>query len=222
MRPSKRAARGSNLSRAVGVGLTEALANKQQRCYCETGAGTPATGGSQCRLPIAAPSAGQHGVPQTRARPPPLLQRQTARAPAVRQSLVLRTLIRFGMGTQRVEEERAASSPGPRARRQRLDENEALRAVGERLRGAEHRVLLGTQMIAKGLVFPFVSFVGVVNADTSMSMPTSGGERTFQMITQVRDGRPGRPRAGDRAEPGGQSRPAFAAVLTTPRSPGTS
>jgi primosomal protein N' (replication factor Y) len=59
-------------------------------------------------------------------------------------------------------------------------------------------VLIGTQMIAKGLDFPGVSFVGVVNADTSMAVPDfRAAERTFQMVTQVA-GRAGRAESAGR------------------------
>jgi len=71
--------------------------------------------------------------------------------------------------------------------------------VLEALGRGEIRVLLGTQMIAKGLDFPGVRLVGVVNGDTSLSLPDfRASERTFQLINQVA-GRCGRGEAAGRA-----------------------
>ena len=109
------------------------------------------------------------------------------------------SLIRFGMGTQRVEEELQAKFPNIRVARADSDTMTHARDYEKLVSDFQQRnidVLLGTQMIAKGLDFPFVSFVGVVNADTSMSVPDfRAAERTFQMITQVA-GRAARAQAG--------------------------
>ena len=67
-----------------------------------------------------------------------------------------------------------------------------------RFREGEVKILLGTQMIAKGLDFPNVTLVGVVNADTALHFPDfRAAERTFQLVTQVA-GRTGRGERGGR------------------------
>ena len=107
----------------------------------------------------------------------------------------------LGVGTQRVEEEVRALVP--KAALLRLD-RDAVRAKGshaalfERMRSRRAQVIIGTQMVAKGFDLPGVSLVGVVNADTVLSLPDfSSAERTFQLLTQVL-GRSGRGPAGGR------------------------
>ena len=101
----------------------------------------------------------------------------------------------FGAGTQRVAEEVMQRWPG--ARVARLDRDvTAVRGNHEKIYrqmlDREIDILVGTQMIVKGLDFPGVSFVGVVAADTSLNVPDIwAGERTFQLLTQVA-GRAGR------------------------------
>lgn len=111
------------------------------------------------------------------------------------------TLVRFGMGTQRVEEELASKFPEARVRRVDSDTMERAAQYEEIVVAFERReidVLVGTQMIAKGLDFPFVSFVGVISADTALSIPDfRASERTFQLVTQVA-GRAGRAEAAGR------------------------
>jgi primosomal protein N' (replication factor Y) len=101
----------------------------------------------------------------------------------------------FGLGTQRVEEEIERKFPTMKyarvdsdTMRSGKDYEETLAAFGR----GEIEVLLGTQMIAKGLDFPNVTLVGVISGDTALSLPDfRAGERTFQLITQVA-GRAGR------------------------------
>lgn len=100
-----------------------------------------------------------------------------------------------GVGTQKVEEELEALLP--EARVLRLD-YDATRRVGSHQRilrafaKREGDILLGTQMVAKGLDFPNVSLVGVINADAGLNMPDfRSAERSFQILTQVA-GRAGR------------------------------
>ncbi|WP_053375632.1 primosomal protein N' [Paenibacillus sp. FJAT-27812] len=101
----------------------------------------------------------------------------------------------FGTGTQRVEEELSKLFPGIRVIRMDVDttteknsHEKLLKQFGER----KADVLLGTQMVAKGLDFPYVTLVGVIAADTSLNLPDfRAAERTFQLLTQVA-GRAGR------------------------------
>jgi primosomal protein N' (replication factor Y) (superfamily II helicase) len=101
----------------------------------------------------------------------------------------------FGLGTQRVEQE--LKSKFPDLRFTRVDSDSIHRASDyEKLLGqfaaGEIQCLLGTQMLAKGLDFPNVTMVGVISADTALSIPDlRSGERTFQLLTQVA-GRAGR------------------------------
>jgi len=101
----------------------------------------------------------------------------------------------FGGGTQRVQEELARLFPGARTVRMDLDTTARKGAHARILREFAARaydVLIGTQMIAKGLHFPAVTLVGVVSADTGLHFPEyRAAERTFQLLTQVA-GRAGR------------------------------
>ncbi len=100
-----------------------------------------------------------------------------------------------GIGTERVERDVAEHIPQARVRRMDLDTTSrkgSHRAILDEFARGEIDVLLGTQMVAKGLDFPRVSLVGVVSADTQLMLPDlRSGERTFQLITQVA-GRAGR------------------------------
>jgi len=100
----------------------------------------------------------------------------------------------IGLGSQRLEEELAGKFP--EARTSRVDSDSmrgkdyyhVLRDFGE----GRISILAGTQMLAKGLHFPNVTLVGIINADTSLYLPDfRANERTFQLISQVA-GRAGR------------------------------
>ncbi len=116
-----------------------------------------------------------------------------------------RTVV-FGLGTQRVEEELARLHPriaadGAMARvdSDALHTSDDFHDLLEKFRVGTIRLLAGTQMIAKGLDFPGVRLVGVVNADTSINLPDfRAGERTFQLVSQV-VGRCGRGDSAGRA-----------------------
>jgi primosomal protein N' (replication factor Y) len=103
-----------------------------------------------------------------------------------------------GLGTQRLEAEVKARFPDYACLRMDTDtmqKHGAHEAALKRFHDGEIRILVGTQMIAKGLDFPNVTLVGVINADTALHIPDfRASERTFQLVTQVA-GRTGR---GDR------------------------
>jgi len=101
----------------------------------------------------------------------------------------------FGTGTQKVEEELAKLFPGIRVIRMDVDTTSEKGSHEKWLtlfRNKQADVLLGTQMVAKGLDFPDVTLVGVIAADTVLGLPDfRAAERTFQLLTQVA-GRAGR------------------------------
>ena len=105
----------------------------------------------------------------------------------------------LGAGTQKLEQE--VKFTFPRARQLRWDSDATTgRTSNEdilrKFRGRQADILIGTQMVAKGLDIPSVTLVGVVNADTSLNLPDfRAGERTFQLLCQVA-GRAGRGSAG--------------------------
>jgi primosomal protein N' (replication factor Y) len=104
--------------------------------------------------------------------------------------------IRFaGIGTERVEATLGKLFPGARVRRMDSDtlrRKHDYREILEDFRTGKIDILVGTQMIAKGLHFPNVTLVGIIYADLSLHLPDfRSGERTFQLLTQVA-GRAGR------------------------------
>ena len=104
----------------------------------------------------------------------------------------------FGMGTQKVEEELKSLFPAARLLRMDADTTGRKGAhykILDAFEREEYDILLGTQMVAKGLDFPKVTLVGVLAADAALNLPDYRScEKTFQLITQVA-GRAGR---GDR------------------------
>ena len=101
----------------------------------------------------------------------------------------------FGAGTQKVEEEVRKILPGIPTARMDYDTTSGKDGHGkilEEFRSGRARILIGTQMIAKGLDFPQVTLVGVIAADLALNLPDyRSRERAFQLFTQVA-GRAGR------------------------------
>ncbi len=105
----------------------------------------------------------------------------------------------LGLGTQKLEKE--AGYTFPQAKQLRWDsditrQKDSHEKILNRFRNREADMLIGTQMVAKGLDIPSVTLVGVVSADTSLNLPDfRAGERTFQLLSQVA-GRAGRGASG--------------------------
>jgi primosomal protein N' (replication factor Y) len=107
-----------------------------------------------------------------------------------------RRRIKFlGLGTQKLEQETGYSFPTARLLRWDTDVTRGKHSHDEilaKFRSHQADILIGTQMIAKGLDLPLVTLVGVVSADTALNLPDfRAGERTFQLLSQVA-GRAGR------------------------------
>ena len=119
----------------------------------------------------------------------------TERAPDVCPSCGGTHIRYFGAGTERIEDEVKKSFPEARVARMDVDTTRrkgAHRAILGAFRAGHTDILVGTQMIAKGLDFPNVTLVGVVSADTALNLPDfRAAERTYQLISQVA-GRSGR------------------------------
>ncbi len=104
----------------------------------------------------------------------------------------------LGLGTQYVEEELQNLFPQARILRMDMDTIDSYLSYGEKLdafRRGEYDIVLGTQMVAKGLDFPLVTLVGVLQADMSLYVDDfRANERTFNLLTQVcgRSGRSGK------------------------------
>ena len=100
-----------------------------------------------------------------------------------------------GLGTQKVEDVLGKLFPHARVKRMDADvmrKKEDYRRVLDAFKHGEIDILIGTQMIAKGLHFPNVTLVGIIYADMALHQPDfRAGERTFQLLTQVA-GRAGR------------------------------
>ena len=105
----------------------------------------------------------------------------------------------FGLGTQQVEQQTIKAFPKANVKRMDTDtttQKDAHRKILDAFRTREIDILVGTQMIAKGLDIPNVTLVGVISADTALNLPDfRAGERAFNLLAQVA-GRSGRSQAG--------------------------
>ncbi|MCS6979667.1 MAG: primosomal protein N' [Flavobacteriales bacterium] len=138
----------------------------------------------------------QHPTPSLRCRYCSYAEPVIARCPVCHGSEILK----IGFGTEKVEAEVARLFPGVPS--ERLDAENArtltaYRRILERFDRGETRILIGTQMVTKGLDFARVGLVGILNADTMLSFPDfRAGERTYQTLVQAAG------RAGRRQETG--------------------
>ena len=111
-----------------------------------------------------------------------------------------RNLLFQGIGTQRVQRELSVLFPKVRVQRMDMDTTSSLNShwrILNDFKNGKFDILLGTQMIAKGLDFENVTLVGIISADTGLYLPDfRASERTFQLISQVAG------RAGRRKIPG--------------------
>ena len=106
-----------------------------------------------------------------------------------------KSLTNLGTGTEKVEEKLQELFPTSRILRMDLDTTSkkgSHEKMIQSFQNHDYDILLGTQIVAKGLDFPLVSLVGVINADTSLNIPDfRSSEDTFQLLSQVA-GRSGR------------------------------
>lgn len=191
----------SMFSRALQAGLTEVLANGEQAILFLNRRGFASfVNCRNCGLVLRCPNC---AVSLTYHQPNQRLrchycdyQRPLPRICPDCQSNYLR---HFGIGTQRVEDEVRRLFPEARTLRVDVDTTMGRGFYEEFFRAFKQReidILVGTQLIAKGLDFPGVTLVGVVTADTSLNLPDfRAAERTYQLLTQVagRAGRGNRP-----------------------------
>ena len=100
-----------------------------------------------------------------------------------------------GLGTEKLEQEITKEFPSARIIRMDADTTRnkgSHEDIINKFKNHEYDILLGTQMISKGLDFPLVTLVGIINADTTLNMPDfRSAERTFSLLSQV-SGRAGR------------------------------
>ena len=106
-----------------------------------------------------------------------------------------KSLLTLGMGTEKLEQYIEDEYPNAKVLRMDIDTTSkkgSHQKLIESFRNREYDILVGTQMISKGLNFPYVTLVGVINADNSLNLPDfRSHEKTFEILTQT-SGRSGR------------------------------
>lgn len=196
MREETRAGNGGIFSRLLLAKLRERLHNKEQTIIFlnRRGLNTMVVCrecGSVSRCPRCDVSMTYHADDRLRCH----YCNYGIRAPRVCPECRGRQVGYFGTGTQRVEKELAAALPEARVLRMDADTTTrkgSHRQILETFSSGGADVLVGTQMITKGLDLPGVTLVGVINADITLHMPDfRAAERTFQLLAQV-SGRTGR------------------------------
>jgi primosomal protein N' (replication factor Y) len=124
----------------------------------------------------------------------------TVKLPSICPSCHEPGIVTYGYGTERIESVADAAFPGVKIMRMDLDTTRNKDSYEKIITGfsrGEAQILVGTQMVTKGLDFDHVSIVGVLNADTLINMPDfRSAERAFNMLEQVA-GRAGRRRSDD-------------------------
>ena len=203
MRQELRAGNVSIFSRALQTAMNESLEAKQQIILFLNRRGTAThifcrdcgyvVTCSQCGTPLT-----YHGDEnQLQCHHCGVTRRKPAHCPKCKSNRIKY----FGAGTERVVEEAAKLFPDARTLRWDRDTTRMKGAhdlILRQFRDQQADILIGTQMIAKGLDLPLVTLVGVVSADTGLNMPDYRAcERVFQILTQV-SGRAGRSLLGGR------------------------
>ena len=111
-----------------------------------------------------------------------------------------KNILELGAGTQKIEEELTNLFPNSFVVRMDMDTTSkkgSHKTIIKDFKDGKYNILIGTQMISKGLDFPNVTLVGVINGDTSLNIPDfRSSERTFQLLCQV-SGRSGRSKKGN-------------------------
>jgi len=202
LREELKAGNRSIFSRALYRSIEEVLDSREQMILFLNRRGTASF--MQCRDCGFVPQCRSCAVSLTYHEPDSLVChycRRTQRAPGQCPECEGKRIRKVGLGTERVEEE--VKNAFPSARTVRWD-RDVTRGRGShekilaRFLAHDADVLIGTQMVAKGLDIPLVTLVGVISADVALHLPDfRSGERTFQILEQVA-GRAGRGSKGGR------------------------